>query len=93
MSSALKAFDAIEAFSAGAPVLGGGDLNAGSSDPILDLLRARGHTVEGATIDWLANRGVDGAPLVDSRVIPAPRGGRVSDHPLVRGELDLPSHK
>lgn len=70
----------------GEPVIGGGDLNAGADSAEVRLLREHGFETEGARIDWLAARGLDLDDVAHETV----RDGtwQVSDHPLVRGEVD-----
>ena len=69
-------------------MVGGGDLNTRDGVQIVQNLRDRGYTVEGATIDWLVS-----SPELTHDVqrvdVTTGDGTYVSDHPLVRGSYTI----
>ena len=69
-------------------VVGGGDLNMRRDGQVLREFESQGYQIGGATIDWLVARGADLKGLAHGDIHTA-QGLRISDHPLVRGELEL----
>lgn len=70
----------------GDPILGGGDLNLRRGAEFLGRLQQQGYEFDGATIDWLLVRGGE-LSGVESGNVANSKGERVSDHPMVRGEI------
>jgi endonuclease/exonuclease/phosphatase family metal-dependent hydrolase len=70
----------------GEAILGGGDLNNRLQDPAPQRLLERGFDVQGASIDFLASRGVEGLQTGHA-TLRNQAGQRISDHPMVWGEI------
>lgn len=70
----------------GEAILGGGDLNNRLQDPAPQRLVERGFDVQGASIDFLASRGVEGLQTGHA-TLRNQAGQRISDHPMVWGEI------
>lgn len=68
-------------------VIGGGDLNMGRGNSMLDGFRQSGFTIEGGRIDHLLTRGVANSDITTND----PHSGetRLSDHPMVTGDYSL----
>lgn len=67
--------------------IGGGDLNMGASNSMLEGFRESGYTVEGDRIDHLLSRGVASSEIAVSD--PHQGSTRLSDHPMVSGDYRL----
>lgn len=74
----------------GEPVIGGGDFNAESHTPTLDVLRADGFATKGSGIDWITSRGTGDVAFDQHVWLQSDGVTQISDHVMVWGDISLP---